>query len=255
MTVGSELFVAGGESSVAQRPAPGVGTTQLGPGEFEPARAFRSPTSTVSTIWAFDPVTRQLLPAGHLQVPVSHAAVTVAGDTAWIVGGESNGALVASVQMLRPNRAFGTAGAPGAGSPYFGARLLVADRGNNRLLLLDDAMHLVWKYPSAHAPRDPLRFYFPDDAFFIDHGTAIISNQEQNDTIIKIAYPSGKIIWSYGHPRQPGTAPGYLHEPDDAYLLKNGQITVADANNCRVLVINPEPHRRAPDRHQRRVRA
>ncbi|MGH8995688.1 MAG: PQQ-binding-like beta-propeller repeat protein, partial [Acidimicrobiales bacterium] len=30
-----------------------------------------------------------------------------------------------------------------------------------------------------------------------------------------------------------------LHEPDDAYLLRNGQITVADADNCRVLVINP----------------
>ena len=100
-------------------------------------------------------------------------------------------------------------------------------------------MHLVWKYPSASAPRDPLRFYFPDDAFFTGHGTAIISNQEQNETIIKIAYPSGKIIWSYGHPGRPGTAPGYLSEPDDAYLLKNGQITVADANNCRVLVINP----------------
>jgi outer membrane protein assembly factor BamB len=83
-----------------------------------------------------------------------------------------------------------------------------------------------------------LGFYFPDDAFFTGHGTAIISNQEQNQTIVKIAYPSGKIIWSYGHPRRPGTAPGLLHEPDDAYQLNNGQITVADAVNCRVLVIN-----------------
>ena len=99
-------------------------------------------------------------------------------------------------------------------------------------------MRLVWKYPSPRAPRDPLRFYFPDDAFFIDHGTAILSNQEQNETIIKIAYPSGKIIWSYGHPARAGTAPGFLHEPDDAYLLRSGQVTVADANNCRVLVIN-----------------
>ena len=202
------------------------------------AEASSSPTTTVSTIWAFDPAARRLLPAGHLQVPVSHAAVTVAGGAAWIIGGESHGALVASVQILRPDRAFGTAGAPGAGSPYFGARLLIADRGNNRLLLLNAAMHVVWKYPSAAAPRDPLRFYFPDDAFFTGHGTAIISNQEQNDTIVKIAYPSGKIVWSYGHPRRPGTAPGYLHEPDDAYLLNNGQITVADAVNCRVLVIN-----------------
>ena len=173
-----------------------------------------------------------------LQLPVSHAAVTVSGSTAWIVGGESGGAVVSAVQMLRPDRAFGTAGAPGAGSPYFGAKLLIADRGNNRLLVLDAAMHVVWRYPAPGLPRDPLRFYFPDDAFFTDHGTAIISNQEQNETIIKLAYPSGKIIWSFGHPGHPGTAPGYLNEPDDAYLLKNGQVTVADAQNCRVLVIN-----------------
>ena len=160
------------------------------------------------------------------------------GSTAWIVGGESGGAVVSAVQMLRPDRAFGTAGAPGAGSPYFGARLLIADRGNNRLLLMDAAMHVVWRYPSPGLPRDPLRFYFPDDAFFTDHGTAIISNQEQNETIIKLAYPSGRIIWSFGHPGHPGTAPGYLNEPDDAYLLKDGQVTVADAQNCRVLVIN-----------------
>jgi outer membrane protein assembly factor BamB len=241
VTVGGELFVAGGESSAAQPRTPGVGTTQLGPGEKSAAAGAEgssSPTATVSTIWAFDPTTKRLLPAGHLQVPVSHTAVAVAGGAAWIVGGESNGALVSSVQMLRPDRAFGTAGAPGAGSPYFGGQLLIADRGNNRLLLLDARMHVVWRYPSAVAPRDPLRFYFPDDAFFTGHGTAIISNQEQNDTIVKIAYPSGKIIWSYGHPRRPGTAPGYLHEPDDAYVLSNGQITVADAVNCRVLVIN-----------------
>jgi len=241
VTLGGELLVAGGESPGAQRPVPGLGTTQLGPGESSAGsggESSASPTSTVWAVWAFDPATRHLLPAGRLQVPVSHAAVAVTGSTAWIVGGESGGALVSAVQMLRPDRAFGTAGAPGAGSPYFGGQLLVADRGNNRLLLLDASMHVVWRYPSARTPRDPLRFYFPDDAFFTDHGTAILSNQEQNDTIIKIAYPSGKIVWSYGHARHAGTAPGYLHEPDDAYLLKNGQITVADAVNCRVLVIN-----------------
>ena len=62
-------------------------------------------------------------------------------------------------------------------------------------------MHAVWRYPSARSPRDLLRFYFPDDAFFTGRGTAILSNQEQNETIIKIAYPSGKIVWSYGHAR------------------------------------------------------
>jgi len=241
VTVDGEVFVTGGESTAPQHRVPGLGTTQLtagGSGGGAGAGAASPATATVSTIWAFDPASRRLLTAGRLQVPVSHAAAVVAGSTAWIVGGESNGALVDSVQMLRPSRAFGIAGAAGAGSPYFGDKLLIADRGNNRLLLLDAQMHVVWKYPSASAPRDRLRFYFPDDAFFVDHGTAIISNQEQNETIVILAYPSGRIIWSYGHPGRTGTAPGYLSEPDDAYLLKNGQITVADAQNCRVLVIN-----------------
>ena len=241
VTVDGEVFVTGGESTAPQHRVPGLGTTQLtagGSGGGAGAGAASPATATVSTIWAFDPASRRLLTAGRLQVPVSHAAAVVAGSTAWIVGGESNGALVDSVQMLRPSRAFGIAGAAGAGSPYFGDKLLIADRGNNRLLLLDAQMHVVWKYPSASAPRDRLGFYFPDDAFFVDHGTAIISNQEQNETIVILAYPSGRIIWSYGHPGRTGTAPGYLSEPDDAYLLKNGQITVADAQNCRVLVIN-----------------
>ena len=61
--------------------------------------------------------------------------------------------------------------------------------------------------------------------------------------------PRGKIIWSYGHPARAGTAPGFLHEPDDADLLRNGQVTVADANNLPVLVINEyhtAAHRSAP---------
>ncbi len=194
------------------------------------------------TIYAFDPRAGRVLVAGHLIAPVSNAALAVVGETAWLLGGESASTPTASVQMLRPNSSFGEAGAPGAGSPYYGEKLLIADRGNNRLLVLDDTGATVWTYPnppSMPPPPGPGGFYFPDDAFFVDHGTAIISNQEENETIVKIAYPSGKLLWSYGHPAQPGSAPGYLHEPDDAYLLKNGNVTVADADNCRILIISP----------------
>ena len=67
--------------------------------------------------------------------------------------------------------------------------------------------------PSTGPAADPLRFYFPDDAFFTGHGTAIISNQEQNETIIKLAYPSGKIIWSFGHPGHSGPRRGTCASP------------------------------------------
>ena len=58
MTVAGEVFVAGGESPVAQRSAPGLGTTQLGPGESGAgagAEGSSSSASTVPAIWAFDP--------------------------------------------------------------------------------------------------------------------------------------------------------------------------------------------------------
>ncbi|MBO0691663.1 MAG: hypothetical protein J2P58_02090, partial [Acidimicrobiaceae bacterium] len=237
-TLRGTIYLAGGTSTKAPPAQPGVGTTQLN--GFATASTSATPgEAPVADIWAFNAASGKLARAGTLQVPVAYAGIAVTQDTAWLVGGETASSMVGTVQSLRPNPAFGLAGAPGAGSPYYGYKLLIADRGNDRLLLMDPQMRVDWSYPNSTSPPDPLGFYFPDDAFFVKHGTAIISNQEENETIVEIAYPSGKIDWSYGHPKVPGTDPGYLHEPDDAYLLKNGQITVADAENCRVLVINP----------------
>jgi len=138
-----------------------------------------------------------------------------------------------------------TTTATGASSPStpFVGRLLIADRGNNRLLLVDASKRILWRYPSRSRPAPKGGFYFPDDAFFTNGGTGIISNEEENDTIVQLAYPSGRVTWSYGHPRAPGAGSGYLNQPDDAYLLKDGSVTVADARNCRILFID---HARRP---------
>ena len=192
------------------------------------------------TVYAYDVATGKFLVAGSLQVPVAYAGASVNGGRLWMIGGEvSGGAQTAYSQVVSPNTGFGYAGVPGAGSPYFGDKLLIADRGNNRLLVLDDTGKRIWEYPNRTAPPPPGGFYFPDDAFFIHHGTAIISNQEENETLVEIGYPSGKVLWQYGHPRQAGYAPGYLNNPDDAYLLKNGEVVVADPKNCRILFIDP----------------
>jgi len=229
-----KLYVAGGVLASA-----GTSTSNTSQSTASTAPAAVSNNAT-GDVFAFDPSKNTVLRAGSLPVPVAYAGVQVLGSHAWLIGGESNGAPVSSVEMLTPNALFGTAGAVGAGSPFFGAKLLIADRGNNRLLLLDDTNQIVWTYPSDYAAAPPGGFYFPDDAFFAKQGTEIISNQEENETIVIIAFPSGQLLWQYGHPRQIGTAPGFLHEPDDAYLLKNGQVTVADADGCRVLFINPD---------------
>jgi hypothetical protein len=116
--------------------------------------------------------------------------------------------------------------------------LLIADRGNNRLLLVDSHKHVVWRYPRpGAAPSFPFRY--PDDAFFGPGYHTIISNQEDQHTIQVISFPAGKVVWHYGHPNAPGAGPGYLDRPDDAYLWADGTRTVADILNDRVLFISP----------------
>ena len=208
---------------------------------------------TLTAIDAFVPATHRLLNAGLLpQADAFGGYATVgsgAGATGYIVGGEvasqtgdsqagvASGTL-SSVIALRTSGYGGPAGTTSAGSPFVGT-LLIADRGNNRLIAINPARQQTWVYPSPTMPPPPGGFYFPDDSFFFNHGTGIISNQEDNHTIVEIGYPSGKILWQYGKPGQPGSAPGYLNQPDDAYLLKNGTITVADASNNRILFLSP----------------
>jgi len=209
---------------------------------------------TLTQIYAFAPSSGRVLPAGWLPQADAFAGYATIGTGAkavgYLVGGEvtsqsgndqagvASGSL-RSVISLRPSPYGGPSGSAGAGAPYAGT-LLIADRGNNRLIALDTARNTTWQYPSATMPPPPGGFYFPDDSFFIRGGTGIISNQEDNHTIVEIGYPSGKILWQYGHPGRSGAAQGYLNQPDDAYLLKSGIITVADASNNRILFISPQ---------------
>jgi N-acetylneuraminic acid mutarotase len=201
-------------------------------------------------IWRFEPASRKLVPAGRLPSPVAGGAATTVGSTGYLIGGKSaSGVALSSIVFLHlrqvappveePGTTSAAAATPEKGKPpAFAGRLLIADRGNNRLLVVNAAKKVLWRFPSHAHPAPPGGFYFPDDAFFTHHGTQIISNEEQNERIVQLAFPSGKLLWSYGHPGVTGSEPGYLHEPDDAYLWRNGTVSVADAQNCRVLIVS-----------------
>ncbi len=115
--------------------------------------------------------------------------------------------------------------------------LLIADRGNNRMLLVDSAKRIYWRYPRADGVAMPFRF--DDDTFFGPQHDRVISNQEEQHTIQIVSFPAGRILWRFGHVNVKSGAPGYLNTPDDAYLLPNHLVSVADAYNCRVLFISP----------------
>jgi hypothetical protein len=120
----------------------------------------RSGGRATNAVWRFDPAGGRVTLAGRLPGPVSDAAAVVAGGSAWLLGGE-NGTQLATVTVLRLATQPTLAGhARPAPAPFHG-RLLIADRGNDRLLLVDTAKHVLWQYPSAGAPAPPGGFYYP----------------------------------------------------------------------------------------------
>jgi DNA-binding beta-propeller fold protein YncE len=87
-------------------------------------------------------------------------------------------------------------------------------------------------------------FRYPDDAFFTPDGHRIIASHEDTHFISLIDYRSRRIVWTYGTPGRAGFGPNQLNTPDDAYMLPDGRVVVADIKNCRVLILDAPPARR-----------
>ena len=100
--------------------------------------------------------------------------------------------------------------------------LLIADHDNNRAIIVSPSKRIVWQ-------ADGLRG--PDDTFFTPGFRSVITNEEFNDTLTEVSLRKKARIWRYGHDAVPGSSPGYLNTPDDAYRLANGDTTIADVRN------------------------
>lgn len=129
-----------------------------------------------------------------------------------------------------------TAGA--APSGRLGLGLLIADRGNGRLLIVDPRGAVLWRFPGPGSLPAGQAFA-ADDAFLAPDGRSIVANDEAHQVVDRIDVATRRVVWQYGHYGRAGSAPGYLHTPDDAYPLAGGDIVVADISNCRVLEISP----------------
>ena len=82
------------------------------------------------------------------------------------------------------------AAAPAASSARLPGYLLIADRGNDRVLLVNQAKQVLWAYPGPNGGMS-MPFRFDDDVFFGPGYKTIISNQEQQDTIQILTFPGG----------------------------------------------------------------
>jgi outer membrane protein assembly factor BamB len=122
-------------------------------------------------------------------------------------------------------------------APALPGALLIADRGNNRILLVNAARKVLWLFPTSRDLRRGVHLNFNDDAFVAADGRHIVANEEEAHTIVSIDIRTHARVHLYGTPGVRGWSPGLLNTPDDAYPLPNGQIVVADAYNCRVIWI------------------
>jgi hypothetical protein len=131
---------------------------------------------------------------------------------------------------------------PGSNPSVLPGPILIADRNNNRLIMISPKGQILWQFPKDGQLAPGQTFLSPDDAFFSPHGNRIVVTQESDSVISVISLPSGRITWQYGHPGVPGAAANYLDNPDDAMLLPNGDLLTADIKNCRILLVPPGGH-------------
>ena len=117
-----------------------------------------------------------------------------------------------------------------------GYNVLIADRGNNRVLLVGADKKILWEYDFTGLARST----GADDAFFADGGKSVIVSLEHQQVIEIIDIATKTVTWQYGELGKRGSRDGLLNFPDDAYQLPNGDISVADIRNCRILEIAPD---------------
>lgn len=170
--------------------------------------------------------------------PSMSAATDAAGvdPTGWVPSGTPDP--TAPPPSTGPTTPPPTASPGVAGPARFPGGLLIADRGNGRLLVVTDSGRIAWSFPSPGSLPRGQRFS-ADDAFIAPDGRTIVANDEDHQVIDRIDIATGRITWQYGQYNRPGAGPGQLHTPDDAYPLPNGNVVVADIRNCRILEIAP----------------
>jgi len=132
------------------------------------------------------------------------------------------------------------------GGPLQGA-ILIADRGNDRIILVDSHRRTLWNFPTARDKAKGIHLVYDDDTFVQPGGKALVTNEEDNGDILSINIKTHRVTNLFGTAGpQPGThgepsSPNLLNWPDDAYVLPDGTMTVADAYRCRIIFVR---HRR-----------
>ncbi|HZU74273.1 MAG TPA: hypothetical protein VE990_16035 [Acidimicrobiales bacterium] len=131
---------------------------------------------------------------------------------------------------------------PGSDPSVLPGPVLIADRTNNRLVIVDPKGEILWQFPRPGDLASGQTFVVPDDAFFTPDGKQIVVTQEDDFVITLVDIATHRIVYRYGTPGVHGMGPNQLWNPDDALMLPDGYILSADIKNCRIVLIAPGTH-------------
>lgn len=132
---------------------------------------------------------------------------------------------------------------PGSDPTALPTGLLIADKANNRLIIVDPQGRIRWQFPRKGDLVHGQTFKIPDDAFFTPDGKHIIATEEDDFVIRVIDIATHRITYQYGKPGVHGDGPDRLWNPDDAIMLPDGSIVTADIKNQRLLHIARGAHK------------
>jgi hypothetical protein len=122
-------------------------------------------------------------------------------------------------EMSLRGQVYWSAHPPGVGYPSDAnevspGRYIVADYSSpGQVVMFNRAGQLLWRFGSAGAAA----LNHPSLALPLPNGNILV-NDDYNDRVIVISPRTNRIVWQYGHDGIPGSAPGYLGNPDGVDL-------------------------------------
>jgi hypothetical protein len=109
---------------------------------------------------------------------------------------------------------------------------LIADKGNNRVIIVDEeSKDIIWQLSS-----DTLQS--PVDVEYATSTDEILITDQGNQRIILVNRSTKAITWQFGTKGVAGSDEFSLASPTDADILNNGNILICDAGNNRIIEVN-----------------
>ena len=122
--------------------------------------------------------------------------------------------------------------------------LLISDTQHNRVVIAR-AMNGIYTadpgFQGVWSSEDDGNFDldYVNDANFLPDGNILITDRNHH-RVIEVNRDTGEIEWQFGVTGEGGNDDSHLDGPHNADRLANGDTIVADSNNDRILVIDPE---------------